>query len=179
MNDTELLSLLREDRDSGTEALLAQYGPLLRYVIRGVLRDPQDAEDCYSEVSLALWQKLDVYRAEAGSLSAWLTAVARNTALNHWKARARREAHTAEPEEEPAFRDTPENAVLRKERGERLRAAIGRLSERDKQLFYRRYYYLQPVAQIAAELGLSERAAEGRLYRLRQHLRRELGGDGI
>ena len=30
---------------------------------------------------------------------------------------------------------------------------------------------------IAAELGLSQRAVEGRLYRLRQRLRQELGGD--
>ena len=34
---------------------------------------------------------------------------------------------------------------------------------------------MQPVSQIAAELGLSLRAVEGRLYRLRQRLRQELG----
>ena len=33
------------------------------------------------------------------------------------------------------------------------------------------------TAQIAAELGITERAAEGRLYRLRQRLRNLLGGD--
>ena len=54
MTDLELARLLRADRDTGMEALLRQYGPLLRYVIGGVLRDPQDAEDCYSEVTLSL-----------------------------------------------------------------------------------------------------------------------------
>ena len=62
------------------------------------------------------------------------------------------------------------------ERLEQLRSALEQLPETDRKLFYRRYYYLQPVAQIAAEMGLSRRAAEGRLYRLRQRLRRELGG---
>ena len=33
------------------------------------------------------------------------------------------------------------------------------------------------AAQMAAELGLTERAVEGRLYRLRQTLRQQLGGD--
>ena len=33
------------------------------------------------------------------------------------------------------------------------------------------------AAQMAAELGLTERAVEGRLYRLRQSLRRLLGGE--
>ena len=32
-------------------------------------------------------------------------------------------------------------------------------------------------AQMAAEMGLSERAVEGKLYRLRKQLRRALGGD--
>ena len=73
--------------------------------------------------------------------------------------------------------DTPEDALLRQERAERLKAAVDRLNETDRLLFYRRYYYLQPVAQIAAEMGMTERSAEGRLYRLRQRLRRELGGD--
>lgn len=175
MTDADLLARLAADRAAGTEALLQKYGPLLRYVIGGILRDPMDAEDCLSEVSLALWQKLDSYDPAKGSLPTWLTAVARNTALNHWRARQRRDTHAAEAE--PASSDTPEQAVLRRERAQQLKEAIARLGERDKQLFYRKYYYLQSTAQIAAEMGMTERAAEGRLYRLRQRLRQELGGD--
>ena len=46
MTDRKLLDLLKEDKAGGMETLLAQYGALLRYVIRGILRDPQDVEDC-------------------------------------------------------------------------------------------------------------------------------------
>lgn len=179
MTDAELLAQWAHDRDAGMEALLWKYGPLLRYVIGGILRDPQDAEDCLSEVSLSLWQKLAGFDPAKGSLSAWLTAAARNTALNHWKARARRQSRLAEPEQEPADHTTPEREVLRKEQAEQLRAAVARLEHRDKQLFYRKYYYCQSTSQIAAEMGMTERAAEGRLYRLRQRLRQELGGDGL
>lgn len=177
MQDAELLACLQENRAAGMEALLMQYGPLLRYVIGGILRNPQDSEDCFSEVSLALWQKLDSFDPGKAKLSTWLTAVARNAALNHQIAQTRRDAHRAEPDREPVSPDTPEDALLRRERAEKLQGAINRLSARDRQLFYRKYYYVQPVSQIAAELGLSERAAEGRLYRLRQRLRQELGGD--
>ena len=55
--------------------------------------------------------------------------------------------------------------------------AIQSLSREEEQLFFRKYYYCQSTAQIAAELGITERAAEGRLYRLRQRLRKLLGGD--
>ena len=51
------------------------------------------------------------------------------------------------------------------------------LTAGEQLLFYRKYYYMQPTAQIAAELGITERAAEGRLYRIKQKLRRLLGGE--
>ena len=63
------------------------------------------------------------------------------------------------------------------EDGERLERALASLSSRDRALFYRKYYYLQSTARIAAELGLTPRAVEGRLYRIRKGLQNKLGGD--
>lgn len=179
MDDQALVALLRQDQSRGMEVLLEQYGALLRYVIRGILENTQDAEDCYSEVSLLLWQRMADYRADKGALSPWLTVIARNTALNHLKAHRRRNAHLTEQETEPPAPETPEQTLLKKERQQRLKATLAELNERERQLFYRKYYYLQSTAQIAAELGLTERAVEGRLYRLRRFLMQELGGDRL
>ena len=68
---------------------------------------------------------------------------------------------------------------VRAERARRLRAALDRLGEADRRLFYRKYYYLQSTAQLAAELGTTERAVEGRLYRIKKKLRAQLGGDEL
>jgi RNA polymerase sigma factor (sigma-70 family) len=179
MDDPALLQALREEPAAGIEALLRRYGPLLRYVIGGILPDPGDAEDCYSEVSLAVWQNLERYDPAVSRLSTWLTAIARNTALNHRKARQRQERRLTESGAEPVSPATPESELLRRERAERLRAAIDALGTEERRLFYRKYYYLQSTARIAAELGLSQRAAEGRLYRLRQRLRQLLGEEAL
>ena len=71
----------------------------------------------------------------------------------------------------------PEELLLRRERAERLRQALTQLGEADRRLFYRKYYYLQSTAQLAAELGTTERAVEGRLYRIKKRLRSLLGGE--
>lgn len=81
------------------------------------------------------------------------------------------------PEDTPAAGPGPEEALLLKERREALMRAISRLGIVDRNLFYRKYYYMQSTAQIAAETGATERAVEGRLHRLRKKLRRELGGE--
>ena len=164
--------LAREE--AGMADLLLHYGPLMRYIIAPILPNPQDREDCLSEISLRIWARIGGYTEDRGTLAAWLTAIARNAALNHLKARLRREKH--QPEEPPEVL-TPEQEVLRRERAEQLRDTVAKLPDLDRKIFYRRYYYLQPVSQIAAELGLSQRAVEGRLYRLRNRLRQELGGD--
>ena len=81
------------------------------------------------------------------------------------------------PPDTPSPEPTPEEIVLQKERQAALRSALEKLSPKDRMLFYRKYYYLQATAQIASELGLTERAVEGRLYRLKQRLRMMLGGE--
>ena len=58
-----------------------------------------------------------------------------------------------------------------------IERALTALPQRDRLLFYRKYYYRQSTAQIAAELGTTERAVEGRLYRIKKALRKALGGD--
>lgn len=60
---------------------------------------------------------------------------------------------------------------------QRLQQAIRKLPHQEQVLFYRKYYYLQSTRQIAAEMGTSERAVEGKLYRLRKKLQKALGGE--
>ena len=68
--------------------------------------------------------------------------------------------------------------MVRREREQELLEALGRLLPEERLLFYRKYYYLQTTARIAAELGMTERAVEGKLYRLKKRLRKSLGGEG-
>lgn len=77
----------------------------------------------------------------------------------------------------PSANPTPEQAVLENERKAALKNALDKLDKNERLLFYRKYYYMQPTAQIAREMGMTERAVEGRLYRIKQKLRKLMGGD--
>ena len=81
------------------------------------------------------------------------------------------------PETHPAPAPGPEERLLHKERIQALARALNALSARDRNLVYRKYYYLQSTARMAAELGLTERAVEGKLYRIRRKLQKQLGGE--
>lgn len=174
MDEGKLMEQIAGGDEAALHGLLRQYGPLIRYILRPILPDERDQEECYADISLKLWQTAGSFDGEKGTLRAWLTALSRNAALNH----ARR-LHPETPLEEtvPHTGGSAEEELLRRERQQRLQEAIKGLLPAERNLFYRKYYYCQPTAQIAAELCLTERAVEGRLYRLRQRLRQQLGGD--
>ena len=178
MHEQEVLALLRAGDERGAEALLRHYAPLMRYIIAPIVPNALDREECLSEASLRVWNKIAQFDAARGSWSAWLTAVTRNTALNFQRSAARHGDAQTLPEDAPSPEASPEEALLQAERRAALHDALARLGQNDRALFYRKYYYLQSTAQIAAELGTTERAVEGRLYRLKKRLRTMLGGDG-
>ncbi len=175
MAENEVVRLLRSRSEHGVSELLRHYAPLMRYIIAPILPRAEDREDCLSEAAMRVWDKIDTYDPARGSWKAWLTAVTRNTALNH----ARRSSGDTEELSDalPSSAPTPEEALVQRERTEALYAALNALARKDRLLFYRKYYYRQSTAQIAAELGMTERAVEGRLYRIKKSLREKLGGD--
>lgn len=71
---------------------------------------------------------------------------------------------------------TPEDALLRKEAMEELNEALKSLDRLEANILLRKYYYMQSTQQIGAELGLSVRAVEGRLYRIKKKLMKKMGG---
>lgn len=177
MKEQDIIALLQNKSEDGLTALSMHYEPLMRYIIAPILHNPQDQEDCLAEVTMRVWNNIDQYNPQKGSWKAWLTAITRNTALNHVRALARHNSTGDLPDNLPSSEPTPEEKILLQEQQKALETALNRLSSRDRLLFYRKYYYLQSTAQIAAELGITERAVEGRLYRLRKTLRKLLGGD--
>ncbi len=177
MREAEIIELLREQDERGMEELLTHYGPLMRYIIKPILHDSHDMEDCLSETAMRIWENLDTYDEEKGSFAAWVTAITRNTALNMLRKKNRHQADEIDGEPQSS-EPTPEEIVLREERQRELRRALGRLNQKERNLFYRKYYYLQSTAKIAAEMGMTERSVEGKLYRIKKKLRKMMGGDG-
>lgn len=179
MAEYDLIAGLRERDSRAMEELLCRHGPLMRYIIAPILPDVREQEECLSDVAMRVWEKIGQYDPDRGNWLSWLSALTRNTALNRAR-QNRRDNQTQElTEQVPDERDLPEEKLLREERMAALRKALSGSKPEDRALIYRKYYYLQSTAQIAAELGMTERAVEGKLYRLKKKLKEGLGGDGF
>ena len=176
MEDVQLICALQTRQDGAMDQFQTAYTPLLRYIIAPILPDERDREECLSDVLLRVWDAIGSYDPERAALTTWLTHLARNAALNRRRGNERRQEGGTLDETMPDTADGPEQSLLKAEAVQALWTSVGRLGRRDRDLFLRKYYYYQPTAQIAAECGLTVRAVEGKLYRVRKQLREELGG---
>lgn len=164
--DREIIRLIRAKDEKGLDLLRQKYGGMISYVLRGILSDARDREECREDVILQVWNKFGQYDESRGHLSPWITAISRNAAINFSK-----RVRPAEPlSGEVAVLESPEEYLIRREASARLMEAVDRLSPGERKLFYRKYYYCQSIDTIAAETGITLRAAEGRIYRMRRKL---------
>ena len=177
LRETEIIKMLLKRDEKGLESLLIYYGPLIKYIIAPILHNAQDREECLSEVTMRVWEKIDRFDREKGSFKAWLTSIARYAAINRTRNIPDHTSVDELSENTPSFELTPEEAVIRQDRKNAVVRALQRISPEERILFYRKYYYLQPTSPIASELGMTERAVEGKLYRLKKRLRKILGGE--
>lgn len=173
MGESKIIELIRARDERGAEELLRHFGALIRYVIAPILPDERDREDCLSEVLMRIWDGIGGFDPARGSWRAYISAAARNTALN----RARTDRTAEDLPDGVSAQPEPEETVIAREEIDELRRAIDALPPGDRALIYRKYYYRQSTAQMASELGLTARAVEGRLYRIKKRLGAALGGE--
>lgn len=180
MDDAELYQLLVRDAEAGMKLCIDRYYPAVYTVCRAILRRyPQDADECINDSFLQLWRTLDRLR-EPSQLRPYLCRIARNLALSRYRSLRAAEQYAAQM----PWDELPENAAAddadvllmleAQADAEALSQAVMALKEPDREIFVRKYYYMESVRAIAAQCNLTEKAVESILYRTRLRLRKAL-----
>lgn len=179
--DEEIVLLLKnENADGGLLLLKSQYKNLIIYIIRGVLYEyPQDIEECENDVYLKIWKSIDTYDPSKSTLKTFIICVARNTAINRLKSVKRYEQHFGDNlgDAQSTASDVCEN-LISQENAEALKSKILSLSDTERDLIARKYYYMQSTKQIASETNKTIRSVESKLLRIKKKLKKALDKEG-
>ncbi len=128
---------------------------------------PELAQDVFAEAWISR-ARFDGDPGDGLRVGAWLRGIARNLWLAAQRERARRGSERAPSvAESSAARETGEPD----ERSAALREALDALEPELREALYVRHVEESSLAIVASLLGVTERAAEGRLYRGRQLLK--------
>ena len=183
MDDKTIIQLYFERSEQAISATEARYGAYCRSILRNILDDPGDLEECMNDVFLKLWSQIPPYRPEC--LRAFVGSVARNCALDRYRAAhtAKRGGGTVEVAlseiQECAGGQNVEDALEEHRLVELLNTFLGRLPKETRVIFVKRYWYLSPVRRIAAETGCTEGKVKMCLHRTRKQLKQFLEKEDI
>jgi len=149
MDDGSLVADFVARRPDGLARAYDAYAADLLAVARNVLGERERSEDCVHDALLRVWRTPASFDPARGGLRAFLCGCVRNEAVSE----LRRAARQADRERravrgEPRHEDFP---VIDPVEAERVRDAIGRLPEAQRDAIVRAYYGNRSQTQIAEE----------------------------
>jgi RNA polymerase sigma factor (sigma-70 family) len=171
-SDEELIALLRDGTPSAGETLVKRYcQPLMRYLQRIVGSDHL-AEELHQQTWLSVLEHIDKFDAKldgasaSGGFKAWLFRIATNKANDHWRS-AGREKFAKEGLKLVGDETMPDAAhrLEGTEQEQKLRSAIEKLPEVQRQVLMLRYYSNLKFVEIADLMGCPLNTALGRMHK--------------
>lgn len=183
MDNEEIVELYLRRDEAAIRQTADKFGSRLRALAYGITGDAQTAEECENDTYLEAWNAIPPHRP-GSYLYAFLARITRHISLNCCRERSRlkRGAFLCELSAEleqciPAPDDTAcrlDELALR----EALDGFLAGLDEEKRNIFVRRYWYLDSVAQISKRYSLSESKVKTTLFRCRNRLREHLEQEG-
>lgn len=179
MDDREIIALFEKRSEDALAAVSDKYGRLCRLLAHSITQSSEDGDECVNDALLVLWKRIPPERPEP--LIAYILRIVRNLAYkrvrfeNAEKRRMTDRLPLDELEEILTFDDT---AADSNELAAAIDRFLERLSERDRLLFVRRYWFNETVRSLAESFGMTESAVKVRLMRLRNKLKKQLEKEG-
>ena len=183
MDDNGIVELYLLRDETAIMQSAKKYGSRLRSLAYGIVGDRQTAEECENDTYLEAWNTIPPHEPRS-YFYAFLARITRHTALNCCRDRSRlkRSAFICELSEEmeqciPAPDDV-ECRIDDMALSEILNGFLGKLDEEKRNIFIRRYWYLDSIEDISGRFDLSESKVKTALCRLRRRLREHLEKEG-
>ena len=184
-DDEAIIRMFTARQEQALAETESRYGRLSRSLAFRILGDRQDAEECANDVLMQLWNSIPPVIPH--SLPAYISTLTRHTALNRREERktARRgggQMASALDEIAPFLADPKqdmEDSFTEIALRDALTAFLGTLTAGNRLIFLARFWSFQPVAEIAAEHGMSVGAVKMSLKRTKDKLRKYLKKEGL
>jgi RNA polymerase sigma-70 factor (ECF subfamily) len=173
------------DREKSFELLFRRFRPRIERFLAPRVFSPEERLDLTQAIFLRIYKGLEGYRGE-GSLEGWVLHIAFNVYRN-WRDRQPGGRHavpeipiedsSGAPEPSPTAQvplpsatASPLDRIVRQERLEALRDAIGELPPKQRLCMELRVYQERSMQEIALALRISPETVKAHLFQARQRL---------
>lgn len=183
MDDNRIVELYLRRDETAIGQTAGKYGPRLRALAHSITNDLQTAEECENDTYLEAWSAIPPNEPR-DYLYAFLARITRHISLNRCRDRSRLKRSAficelgAELEQCIPAQDDVQCRIDDISLGNAINDFLGKLDGEKRNIFIRRYWYLDSVADISARFALSDSKVKTTLYRCRKKLREHLEKEG-
>ena len=183
MEDNEIIELYWNRSQQAIVETSIKYGKQLHTLAERILYNHEDSEECVNDTYHIAWNTLPPKRPDY--FFAYLAKITRNFCfgkLDYQKAKKRdAEIVTLSTELENCITSSNdcEQKLASQELGQLISQFLREQPESARKIFIRRYWYMDSIHDISANMNISESKVKSMLFRSRGKLRDYLEKEGI
>ena len=183
MEDSQIIELYWQKNADAISETARKYGAYCFAIAENILHSTEDSEECVNDTWLRAWNAIPPQKPNV--LRVFLAKITRNLAFNRFNARNAEKRGGGEItlvlDELGECLDggaDAESVYEAKELRQCIRRFVRLLPEREGNVLVRRYFFAEPVADIAKRYGLTENHVMVILSRARKKLKAHLLKEG-
>lgn len=184
MEDSHIVELYWQKNADAIKETDRKYGAYCFAIADNILHSSEDSEECVNDTWLNAWNAIPPQ--EPAKLQMFLAKITRNLSFNRFNARSAEKRGGGEIllvldelAECLASESDVESEYEARELGQYIRRFVQKLPEREGNVFVRRYFFTETIAEIAKRYGLSENNVMVILSRTRKKLKAQLIKEGF
>lgn len=183
MDDEKIIDLYWNRDQSAIQHTADKYGNYCNRIAKNILVSKEDCEECVNDTWMKAWNAMP--DARPSILSAFLGSITRNICLDRY-----RKIHTAKRGSgqvdfifdellDLADGKEPLHYIEEKELADSINLFLKKLPKEHRIIFVRRYWYMDPISEIARRCMCTESKIKTVLFRIRGKLVEHLKMEGF
>ena len=184
IDDSAIVDLYLARDESAITHTSEKYGRAIRHLANNVINDDESAMECENDTYLKTWNSIPPHEPRTYFFP-FLGKIVRAIAINRLRSNVAQKRNavvlelTTELENVVCSPDSVDDEMDSRTLSKLVSDFLRGVSPEKRQVFVRRYWHMQSIAEISEELGISEGKIKTILFRMRASLKEYLGKEGF
>lgn len=181
IGDKEIMALFSSGDQRAVSEVKNKYGSLCLNIALNILHNMEDAEECTNDVYISLWNEIP---PSVDNFKAYVCKVTKNLAISKYRYNSAEKRNNnlkiSLSDLEDTIADPTCRTVLREnELGEIISRFLRAENPVQRNVFIRRYWFMDSIKDIATKYSFSESKVKSMLFHTRNKLKKFLKKEGI
>ena len=183
MEDQEIIALFGSRSEQAIVELSHKYGEICKKISFNILNDVRDVEECLNDTWLGVWNSIPPNNPD--SLTAYICRMIRNISLKKFRYNTAQKRNSyydvslSELEQCIPVKSKEIEKYTEQDLSLLIEQFLDSLDKPNRVMFMKRYWFAEPMPDIAKEFGISENHAAVKMLRIRNRMRKFLEREGV